>query len=183
MKEIKNKKKKAYHSRYTFCRWHLDKQILQYRDIQSSLKFWCTSCSWHYVLPVTESYFLTSCAHGPLPSQRPVGASSKPSAPGFILRSQKRSSAPVRGWHMSTWAQRSWEGMGPEPSVSLVYTSGRLRATALPPSHNHVAFRTQQGGSRTQAETQHSFKNIQDPKKVLGGIFFFKEYLESNIST
>ena len=39
--------------------------------------------------------------------------------------------------------------------------------------------------SRTQAETQHGFKTIRDPKEIVGEMKIFKkeEYLESNIAT
>lgn len=72
--------------------------------------------------------------------------------------------------------------------IRLWHVSSRPTAAILPPPYNRVAFMTRQGVpdlSRTQAGIQHSFKDIQDPKKTFGEKEILKreEYLGSNIST
>lgn len=172
MKETKNKKKKAYHSRYTFCRRHLDKQIhtvqrhpiisqvLVQRPVRNTTH--CKSQNLTSSRAATTAHRQSRGQPGPAANPRHRASPCAPRS-GQVLRSETGTWAhehrgPCRGW---AWNQ-----------MSLVHTSGRPRAAALLQPHNHVACRTQQGGSRTQAETQHSFKNIQDPKKVFGGNFF-----------
>lgn len=62
-------------------------------------------------------------------------------------------------------------GTGPESNTSLACVSCRPTAAIPPQPYNRVASVTRLGVpdlSRTQAETQHSFKDIQDPKKIFG---------------